>query len=134
MTNGTDPVAVPDSDPQFPPAIQAIVDQLLGMHPELDKAVLALAELATVQADPTTTSTLLVALGGGAGATDLIDLVGHVVSHLGDPASNSGLRELSAARGRDIRSHTREWASYAGDYMPHELLLEAAWDADPTTA
>lgn len=113
--------------------VESLVSHLSGIHPALDKVVAGLAELATLQASPAATGTILAALAGNCDNRDVLDLLGRVIAHLGDPASNAGLRAIPAERGQRVRSVTAEWWSYMADCSPRELIYEASWDTDPVT-
>ena len=131
MTDGIESQSAVSSQPLA--ILDEIVDTLSGAHPALTRAVEAIAELHTAQLPPDQTAIVLTSLVAGPDGIDLLDLIGRVVAHLGDPASNAGLRALPASRGRDIRLHTGEWHSFMTECAPRELIYEASWDADPST-
>ncbi|MFF3547070.1 hypothetical protein ACFYXD_35195 [Streptomyces platensis] len=96
------------------------------------KIVEGYMELATGTWTADQTSFIFAVLGGfGVGGDpDVEHLKALVVQHIGDPATNPGLRELTPRRAHAIRSLTRQYAAYDADFAPRGLLAEAAGAAD----
>jgi hypothetical protein len=112
------------------PELAETAADLTGYGPAAAKVIEGLLEMATAPKTAKQSSDLLILLGGSPDGLDLLGLVAAVAQHLGDPATNPGLRELTPRRAQQIRSLTRQYAAYDADFAPRDLLAEAAGAAD----
>jgi hypothetical protein len=135
MQNGIGTAAPAGNSPSDFDQIKAAAEEHIGFHPVLDNAIDSLLQLATVQADGDQSSAILTGVAGDcSGGGTLLDLIGHIVKHLGDPASNRALTtDVPAERLRRIQEATAEFTEYAQRYMPHDLVNESIWDLNPST-
>ncbi|WP_331719519.1 hypothetical protein OG693_39585 (plasmid) [Streptomyces sp. NBC_01259] len=134
MQNGIGTAAPAGSSPSDFDQIKSAAEGHIGCHPALDNAIDSLLVLATVQADGDTSSAILAGVAGDcSGDGTLLNLIGHIIKHLGDPASNRALTvDVPADRLRRIQEATAEFTEYAQTYLPHELVNESIWDLSPT--
>lgn len=105
--------------------IADLVDDLTGFHPALDRAVTALAELATADLDADRSQSAVAALGGftdGSVAT----LLGLVVRHIASPDHNPALAGLPTDRQQTLRRLGAEYAAAVAADDVAQLAADAA--------
>lgn len=135
MENGTGNSTATVSRPTAFDEIKRLAEQHIAIHPALDNVIDSLLELAAVQANGDKAGTILSALAGDcAGGGTVLDLVGYIIEHLGNPATNRALTtDVPAERLYRIQESTAEFTDYARLYLPHDLVNESVWDLNPTT-
>jgi hypothetical protein len=111
--------------PAVPTQITDLVDALTGFHPALDRAVLALEDLAAADLDADRSQSVVAALGG---LTDghMATLLGLVLRHIANPDTNRALAGLPEDRKQTLRRLGAEYAAAISDTYPTDLASEAS--------
>ncbi|WP_399559046.1 hypothetical protein OIA45_49090 (plasmid) [Streptomyces chartreusis] len=105
--------------------IADLVDDLTGFHPVLDRAVAALADLATADLDADGSQSVVAALGAF-DTGNVATLLGLVVRRIASPDSNPALADLPADRKQTLRRLGAEYAAALDDSYVGQLAAEAS--------
>ncbi|MDX3232864.1 hypothetical protein [Streptomyces sp. ME19-01-6] len=120
---GAQTPAVPPLDDET----DALLDSLLGFHPGIDLMVSGMRLLLTGELTSDQTQTVASAVAGDHyEQVDVLGAIRAVMLRLLDPATNPGLRGLTAEVQQQVQQLALQWASAHDDQFPRRLVAETA--------
>ncbi|MCU1617406.1 MAG: hypothetical protein JWO98_4946 [Frankiales bacterium] len=104
--------------------VEGILGDLAGISPALDRVLDGLADLAREATTPVATADALLALAGD--GPNVVELIGRIITRLGDPYTNPAMAALPIGPSRTVQRATEQYAVYLTAWAPAHLPTEAA--------
>jgi hypothetical protein len=111
--------------PAISAEISALMDDLTGFHPALDRVIAALGDLLEADLTAAQSQSVIAALGGYAEG-NVATLLALTVRRIADPDANAALTGLPTERKQTLRRLGAEYAAGADDPEQQALASEAS--------